>query len=386
MNAVVAELERLTGAGARLRQGGRKSRLPAFVGRWAAAAAVVVTAVALPWALIPGAPRRPDPVAAVIVPVELLPIEDNNPPPVMPPAQLIHPDHPPVRWTRFESFLDHADALAHQGRTLVRLAAVTALPRTPRVEMVAIKPGGFNMGPGEPGVPQDEKARNWVRITKPFEIGKFEVTQEEFEAVTGRNPSHFTPKTVSDLKDTHRHPVETVSWLDAVQFCNRLSLRHGLKPYYRVDGRSVVRLAGPGYRLPTEAEWEYACRAGTKTRWSFGDDMKELDRYAWHAGNSDNLTHPVGKKLPNPWGLHDMYGNVPEWCWDRFEKDPLANSPAIDPPGPPGDGDLRVVRGGAWNGREGQAASDSRSKLGIAYGVEGGLHHIGFRVARDLEP
>jgi formylglycine-generating enzyme required for sulfatase activity len=176
-----------------------------------------------------------------------------------------------------------------------------------------------------------------------------------------------------------------VRWIDAVRFCNRLSVRHGLRPYYKIDGEKAGIGGGPGYRLPTEAEWEYACRAGTSTRWSFGDDAARLGEFAWFAGNSERRTHPVGEKKANPWGLHDMHGNVPEWCWDWYGVNALRDAPALDPPGP-GSGIARVYRGGAWNMRGEQTRSAGRHMLGLMYGDVGSPNHIGFRVARTLDP
>ncbi len=115
--------------------------------------------------------------------------------------------------------------------------------------------------------------------------------------------------------------MEQVSWLDAVKFSNRLSEREGMAPFYEVDGEKVSVPADwnrPGYRLPTEAEWEYACRANTATRYSFGDDAASLGEFAWYNGNSGGTTHSVGEKRPNGFGLYDMHGNVWEWCWDGY--------------------------------------------------------------------
>ncbi len=156
-----------------------------------------------------------------------------------------------------------------------------------------------------------------------FMMGVHEVTQSQYEAVMGSNPSHFKGPD---------NPVETVSWDDAVAFCRKLS------------DLPAERAAGRAYRLPTEAEWEYACRTGTTTAFSFGDDEKDLGKYAWFNGNSSNTTHAVGKKLPNGWGLYDMHGNVWEWCSDRTDA-----------------GSSRVSRGGGWYDSAGVCRSASRN-------------------------
>jgi formylglycine-generating enzyme required for sulfatase activity len=178
-----------------------------------------------------------------------------------------------------------------------------------------------------------------VRITRPFYLGQTEVTQGQYRAVTGQVPSYF--KGSEDL------PLENVSWNDAIAFCNTLSEREGLKPYYRLNTGEPT--GSDGYRLPTEAEWEYACRAGSATRYSFGNDAAQLSAFAWFYGNSDNKTHPVGQKRANAWGLFDMHGNVWEWCWDVYKADSYRGSPESDPAGPSVSGPAdRVIRGGCW--------------------------------------
>jgi serine/threonine protein kinase len=261
-------------------------------------------------------------------------------------------------------------------------------PKRPVVDVVLVRAGDFQMGSDEhdPDARDDEKPRHPVRINQAFYLGKTPVTQAQYREVMGSNPSAFAPAGALREKvkgiDTSRYPVESVTWLDAVLFCNRLSERHGLPSYYRIDEKTVTVRGGNGYRLPIEAEWEYACRAGTTTRWSFGDSPKELDKYAWYAGSSGDTTHPVGLKEPNPWGLYDMHGNVREWCWDRYGADYYKHSPASDPAGP-GTGNERVYRGGNWNDHAPQTRAAARQTLGMGYGI---LTPVGLRVARNAEP
>jgi formylglycine-generating enzyme required for sulfatase activity len=211
---------------------------------------------------------------------------------------------------------------------------------------------------------KDERPQHKVRITKPFYLGVTEVTQEQYEKVMGKNPSYFckTGEGANKVKeiDTSNFPVEQVTWDDAVEFCKKLSAREGQT-----------------YRLPTEAEWEYACRAGSTTRYCFGDDESQLDEYAWVAVNSDLHSHSVGKKKPNAWGLHDMHGNVWEWCQDWYESDYYAESPTADPPGP-STGSSRVYRGGSWGNLFRNCLSSLRSRDLPAFR----LYYLGFRVAR----
>jgi len=220
-----------------------------------------------------------------------------------------------------------------------------------------IPAGEFFMGSPDDAIEaeKEEQPSHRVRISKPFYLGVCEVTQAEYEAVMGNNPSWLSAN--GDGKDraagqsTDLFPVENVSWLDAIQFCNRLSEKEGKKPFYEIDGNDirVPDWDGQGYRLPTEAEWEYACRANasTPTRFSFGDNPVELGVYGWFDGNSEQRTHPVSQKRPNGFGLYDMHGNVWEWCWDWYGGGYYNQSPADDPTGPSGASD-RVIRGGSW--------------------------------------
>ena len=205
-----------------------------------------------------------------------------------------------------------------------------------KLDMVLIPAGEFLMGSPDPENDSrpDEKPQHRVRITKPFYLGKYPVTQEQWEAVMGKNPSEFKgPK----------HPVENVSWAECQDFVKRLSKKIG---------------AGT-FQLPSEVQWEYACRAGTKTRYCFDDDDKQLGDYAWYGRNSNGHTHPVGKKKPNAWGLYDMHGNVCESCADRHGAACYAKSRTNDPVGP-ATGQGHVCRGSSFVYSAAQCRSAAR--------------------------
>jgi formylglycine-generating enzyme required for sulfatase activity len=216
------------------------------------------------------------------------------------------------------------------------------------IKLKRILAGKFLMG-SRKDIDKDAKdhelPQHEVRISRAFYLGVTEVTQGQYRAVTGANPSNF--KGSDDL------PVDSVSWFDSVRFCNALSEKEGLPTFYRIDGYSVIvpDWKGSGYRLPTEAEWEYACRAGSPSRYSFGDDAARLGDYGWFVGNSGRKTHAVGQKRANKFGLYDMHGNVLEWCWDWHGERYYAGSPVVDPTGPD-DGLQRVIRGGSCNAGE----------------------------------
>ncbi|MEE2714129.1 MAG: formylglycine-generating enzyme family protein [Planctomycetota bacterium] len=213
-------------------------------------------------------------------------------------------------------------------------------------EMVLIPSGEFTMG-SEDGE-DDEKPPHSIKVGA-FLMDRYEVTQKMFPRLELSNPSHF--------KGGNR-PADNLTWVLAVQFCNLRSEAEGLEPCY--DERTAdCDYSKSGYRLPTEAEWEYACRAGTTSDYGFGSDPRKLREYAWFVDNAAKKTHPVGKRKPNPWGLYDMHGNVAEWCQDPYDPAYYAKSPSENPRGPE-DAEMYVVRGGAWNARDAVLRSAAR--------------------------
>lgn len=233
--------------------------------------------------------------------------------------------------------------------------------------MVFIPPGTFRMGsPVEPQGYPAESPETDVIISRGYWMGKYEVTQGEYLEITGINPSWVngvrTNYGYHDYGTDLRRPVENVSWDQAADFCGRLTLRE------RGAGRISTNCV---YRLPTEAEWEYACRAWTSTRFSYGDDpgYTNLTNYAWYAQNSDSMTHAVGEKLPNRWGLHDMHGNVFEWCLDWWPRG-IPVTIAVDPQGP-AFGWARVIRGGCFSIEGARLRSAFRDWAGVPYGIHG---------------
>lgn len=224
------------------------------------------------------------------------------------------------------------------------------------MEFVLIPAGTFMIGS-----PKDEPGRyaneiqHRVNLTKAFYMQTTEVTQGQWKAIMGKNPAAH--KGCGD-----NCPVEQVSWNDVQTFIQKLNQKEGTDRY----------------RLPTEAEWEYACRAGSTTKFCFGDDETKLSAHAWYYDNSGPRPHPVGQKKPNAWGLYDVHGNVREWCQDRYGFYP--SSPVADSTGPSSGTFRRVFRGGSWNDYAERCRSAFRG-----WGDPGGRgYDLGFRVARDL--
>lgn len=215
------------------------------------------------------------------------------------------------------------------------------------MEFVRINAGSFMMGAAEETGDEDEMPVHKVTISKPFYMGIYEVTQEQWNEVMPENPSKF----IGD-----RNPVENVSWEECQTFLQKLEKK-----------------TGDQFALPTEAQWEYACRAGTDTRWFFGEDETQLGDYAWDETNSNKTTHPVGKKKSNPWGLYDIYGNVQEWCSDWYYGS-YPREDEINPVGP-STGDSRVLRGGGW----GELSIYLRSSYRNCNGQDCKNDGIGFR-------
>ncbi len=269
---------------------------------------------------------------------------------------------------------DAKKAKEHQEKWAKHLGVPVEETNSMGMKLALIPPGEFDMGSTEEEIAwvlnqgddrgeqrgqdkiKDEGPRHRVKITKPFFLGIYAVTQSEYEKVMGVNPSTFTQKQMGESafdppldqtardfrreriklmagKDSSRHPVETVSWEEATEFCRKLS---ALAPE-----QSARRV----YRLPTEAEWEYACRAGTTTRFYWGDDVTGVPEMGWFIDNAGGTTHPVGEKKPNPWGLYDMFGNVMQWCSDGHRRDYYRQSPSNDPTGPTASDGRKIQRG-----------------------------------------
>jgi len=260
------------------------------------------------------------------------------------------------------------------------VSATAPVPVTTKsgIEMISLPGGEFVMG-SDHGSP-DEAPPHKVKVS-PFLIDTFEVNHEMFAKAQLPDPSHW--------QENSKGPVERVRWRDAKSYCNERSRLEGLKPCYNEKTPDWdCDYSANGYRLPTEAEWEYACRAGTDGAYDFGAPDK-LRQYAWYGDDSEQKTHPGGQRRPNGFGIYDLYGNVSEWCEDVYSPTYYKESPAQDPVGPPNPGKdvKRVIRGGSWkssadqcrvSGRQGERTGDTDACFSTDF--------CGFRCVRRASP
>jgi formylglycine-generating enzyme required for sulfatase activity len=260
----------------------------------------------------------------------------------------------------------------------IALALLAAAAGAQSPGMVRIEGGTFAMGsPASEPERADDELQHRVTVSS-FYMGKYEVTQKEWWDIMGYSTSSFSGDNL---------PVENVSWYDAVEYCNRRSRREGLTPAYTINGENVTwNRKANGYRLPTEAEWEYACRAGTTTPFNTGNNITTGQanyngNYPYNGnprGTYRDKTTPVGTFAPNAWGLYDMHGNVWEWCWDWYGEYPCGAQ--TDPAGA-GSGSVRVSRGGSWLYLARGLRSADRSWDGPVIRYD----NLGFRLARNAE-
>lgn len=318
---------------------------------------------------------------------------------------------------------DAAQARAHQRAWAAHLGTTVSTTNSVGIALRLIPPGEFLMGSSDEQVaaalavaaelnvgaadrnriPQAERPWRRVVLTRPYRIAATEVTIGQFRAFVQtagyvteteelgggnahrpapRNQFTFDPEITwaePGYAVTDDSPVTQVTWNDAAAFCNWLSEQEGLAPSYRRDPKSGWTLApaADGYRLPTEAQWEFACRAGTTTQYCFGDDVARLEDHAWFTRNSSGRAQPVGRKSPNPFGLFDMHGNAREWCHDWYDGAAYAAAPAVDPLGPD-TGSGRVLRGGNWFNKGTYLRSAYRYDFPPTYRSS----RFGFRVVR----
>ena len=281
---------------------------------------------------------------------------------------------------RFTGWAESADGgKKYDDKASITVGAdLTLYAQWTKADMLLIPAGTFQMGSDDTNASSDEKPVHSVTLTKSFYLCDHEVTQAEWKAVFGNNPSRFdgsSGKEAADGEAQDERPVERVNWYMAIAYCNKLSLKEGLEPCYSVSGVSdwaslaygdiptsndsdwnaaTCDFAKTGYRLPTEAEWEYAARGGIETTteraWAGTASETELGDYAWYGVNSESKTHEVKKKKPNGYGLYDMSGNVWEWCWDWWPNtgDYADDKDGATDPAGPSSGSYRVKRGGSW--------------------------------------
>lgn len=266
-----------------------------------------------------------------------------------------------------------------------KIEKLTTMTSAKGMKLRRIPPGRFYMGSHDTDefLRNNEHPQHRVQITKSLFVGVYAVTQAEFTELMEFNPSTSV--------DSETNPVDSVSWFSALEFCNKMSEVEEVPPYYdlskvkrrsngSIESADVKINGGDGYRLLTEAEWEYVCRAGSITPWCFGDQVMEVGESAWYYDNSSMESHPVGEKKPNAWGLFDMHGNIMEWCQDWYGEFYYEQCPdeTEDPEGPK-DGTARVLRGGAWQ----FGAEATRSAYRNSSTPDAASSVIGFRVCRN---
>jgi serine/threonine protein kinase/formylglycine-generating enzyme required for sulfatase activity len=349
---------------------------------------------------------------ALLLPLLALGVYALTPPAEQPGSLAPHAGNPRTPWYEWPADapvpavapFDAAKAKEHQQAWATYLGVPVEYTNSIGMKFVLIPPGEFMMGgtpaeiesalkaSGDDKVVQDiirsQGPQHRVVLTRPFYLGVYEVTQAAHEKVMGANPSGFAPTGINNSRvvglDTSDHPVELVSWYDAAEFCAKLSRHEHRKPNYFRAGDTVRLLEGNGYRLPTEAEWEFACRAGTTTRFWTGDRDEDLERAGWFIQTSKARSHAVGELSANPYGLYDVHGNAWEWvqdCWEPAYYRELADRPAVNPTGPSADNSLRVFRGGHLNALAAHVGSAYRHANGATW--RGDL--IGFRVALAVD-
>lgn len=321
----------------------------------------------------------------------------------------VTPSQPPIEPAKPPLQVDDKQAKAHQAEWAKQLGVPVEYTNAIGMKFVLIPPGEFMMGstPAEIAAhlqeieadsqwqerTRSEVPKHKVVITRPIYLGVYEVTQKEYETVMGANPAYFSPSGAGQASvahlNTQNHPVERVSFDQAIEFCTKLNEAENVRPYSLRIGEVVIPITGAGYFLPTEALWEHACRAESTTKFWFGDEDIDLSRVGWFDGNSGFRTHPIGEFPANPFGLHDLHGNVWEWVSDVWEPEyyeQFSETPAINPNSNASSPDAsdfprRVIRGGSCV----DPAWFSRSSCRHAFEPSQRYLALGFRVSLTVD-